>query len=149
MAASNSESSDLSDNVSVSDSNESIEALLRALQLSRRELEKDFLDEFKDCVARPNVWTAAYFNERAGDLNKKKEEFFGMVLLLIERCESFESDQYADIIDNCELFRAKIITLWNDFLQLGLIETPLSDIETHDVEKVASEIVETDGAFDK
>ena len=72
MAASNSESSDLSDNVSVSDSNESIEALLRALQLSRRELEKDFLDEFKDCVARPNVWTAAYFNDCGGDLNKKK-----------------------------------------------------------------------------
>ena len=148
MAASNSESSDLSDNVSVSDSNESIQALFRALRLTCRDLERAFVNELTDCVERPNVWTTAYFNERAVDLNKKKEEFFAMVLILIERCESFESDQYADVIDNCELFRSKIIALWNDFLQLSCIEASLSDFEKHDVEQEAPEIVETVGVFE-
>ena len=116
MAAFNSETSDLSDNVSVSESNESIEALSCALQLSRRKLDKELTNAIKDCSPRTNVWTTAYFNERVGDLEKKKDDFFDMVSLLVERCVSFESHQYDDILDNCELFRARVITLWIDLL---------------------------------
>ena len=59
MAASNSDLSEQSENVSDSDSDESIESLLRALRMSCRDLEKDFVDELKDCVLRPAIWTAA------------------------------------------------------------------------------------------
>ena len=65
----------MSVNVSDSDSDETIEALSRALRLSRRELDKDLNNAIKDCSERTDVWTTAYYNERAKDLEKKKHDF--------------------------------------------------------------------------
>ena len=64
-----------------------------------------------------------------------------MVHSLIEKCEACEGNQYADIIDNCDLFRGKIVSLWYDFVHLSRIETTPSDMETRVIEKVASEIL--------
>ena len=108
----------------------------------------ELTDAIKDCSVRTNVWTTVYFNERARDLEKKKDDFFDMVSLLIERCKSSENEQNADIIDNCELFRMRIVTLWTEFMNLDLVESPISDFEKHDVEQEALEIVETVNAFD-
>ena len=88
------------------------------------------------------------FNKRAEALSNSKDEFFDMISLLIDRCESSESEQNTDIIDNCELFRVKIIMLWKEFMNLEIVNAPLSAMETHYVEQVVSEIVETDGGFD-
>ena len=101
MASSNSESSELSDNVSVLQVNESIESLMRELWAYRHDLEKKFVDIFKDWQERPHIWNEDYYNERAEILIKEKEKFLGLACSLVEKCETC---QYADIIDNCDLF---------------------------------------------
>ena len=62
---------------------------------------------------------------------------------LIERCCTVDSEHGADILDNCELFRTKIITLWDEFLQLKLVKAPVSDKKILDDEKIALEFIET------
>ena len=75
MAVSSCDLSDMSVNVSDSDSEETIEALSCALRLSRRELDKDLTNAIKDCSERTDVWTIEYYNERAKDLEKRKDNF--------------------------------------------------------------------------
>ena len=75
-----------------------------------------------------------------------KELFFEKVLSLIEKCNTIEGEHGADILDNCELFQTKIITLWDEFLQLKLVEAPVSDMEILDAEKIALECTETNVA---
>ena len=76
-------------------------------------------------------------------MSNLKEKFFEKISAFIEKCNAVDSNQCADISDNCELFRSKIITLWNKFLQLKLVETPVSDKEILDDEKIASEFIDT------
>ena len=63
MAVSSSDSSDMSVNVSDSDSEETIKVLSHALRLSRRELNKDLSKVIKNCSEQTDVWTVAYHNE--------------------------------------------------------------------------------------
>ena len=116
MSVSNSESSDINNTLSASDSeSESIDVLSRSLRLARRKLEKEIVESINDHSARPEFWTVFYFNARAEILRNLKEEFFEKISALIEKCNAVDSDQCADISDNCELFRTKIITLWDEF----------------------------------
>ena len=117
------------------------------MQLSRHVLDKELTNAIKDCSERTDIWTTAYYNECAKDLEKKKDDFFDMISLLIERCKLSESDQNADILDNCDLFRIKIVTLWTEFLNLELVESPVSVFENYDMEQEASESVETVDEF--
>ena len=52
MSVTNSESSDINNPLSVSDSNESINTLLRSLCLSRCELERELVELINDCDIR-------------------------------------------------------------------------------------------------
>ena len=142
----NSESSDLNGNPSVSDNNESSEVLSRSLRLARCDLEKDILEAIKDYDARPNVWTVTHFNQRGKTLSHSKDAFFEMVSSLIDKCDSSESDQYAEVVDNCELFRSRIVTLWDEFLSLDLVKESELDQEILDSEKITSEITNTNVA---
>ena len=80
MSETNSESSDLNGNPSVSDNNESSEVLSRSLRLARCDLEKDILEAIRDYDAHPNVWTVTHFNQRGKTLSHSKDAFFEMVL---------------------------------------------------------------------
>ena len=82
--------SERNDDVSDLQGNESVEILLRQLRVYHRGLEKDFLDEIKDCVERPSIWNKAYYNEHTEMLSKRREEFFHMTCSLIEKCETDE-----------------------------------------------------------
>ena len=62
-----------------------------------------------------------------------------MVSLLIERCEMSKSDQCAEMMNNCEHFRVKIITLWVEFLSLSLVDELELDKKLLDGEKMALE----------
>ena len=90
-----------------------------------------------------------YFNDRAETLHNLKEDFFKIVSLLIERCESSESDQCIEIMDNCELFRLKILTLWDEFLLLSLVDEPALDKEILDGEKMVLESADPPVVTDK
>ena len=70
-----------------------------------------------------------------------------MILLLIEKCKLSESDHNADILDNYDLFRIKIVTLWVEFMNLELVKSPVSAFENYDIEQEASESVETVDEF--
>ena len=67
-----------------------------------------------------------------------------MACSLVEKCEACESSQYANIIDNCDLFKGKIVALWYDFVNMSRIETPSLDME-----RLAPGIVESDGGLDR
>ena len=94
MTSSGSKTSERNDDVSGLQSNKSVEILWRQLHVYRRGLEKDLLDEIKDCVDRPSIWIKAYYNECAEILSKRREEFFHMTCSLIEKCEADEGGQY-------------------------------------------------------
>ena len=120
-----------------------IDVLSRSLRLARRKLEKEIVESINDHSARPEFWTVSHFNARAEILRNLKEEFFEKISALIETCNAVDSDQCADISDNCELFRTKFVTLWDEFLQLKLVETPVSGNEILDGEKIVSKFIET------
>ena len=62
---------------------------------------------------------------------------------LIERCRTADSKQFADILDNCELFRTKVIILWDEFLVLKLVKESELDKEILDSEKITLEFTDT------
>ena len=48
---------------------------MRELRAYHRDLEKKFVDTFKDWQEQPHIWNEDYYNERAEMLRRKKRHF--------------------------------------------------------------------------
>ena len=106
-----------------------VENLMRELRAHRRTLEKLFVDTFQDFANRSAVWNDDVYNDRAVLLSKKKDEFFGLKNALIVKCEAYVDGRFEEIIDICDLFKVKIVSLWDEFVLLSRKQTNLPDME--------------------